>query len=1260
MLFCRTTKKIGRFCEKASQNTPEYAANRTTGTVCFPLDLGGQVWHDWQTKDSSRNKEPAVRIFSILAIILIIFMLSTGHILLVTRDTPDSGTFPSLEHTFTMLAPMSSMPHLFSPEEQAWIAEHPIVTVSLTPEFLPAEGPDAITAYTGISLDFLRLLSRIIGVQFRVEPQSNWTNAVEDTQQWRIDLFAMTEPSLAADTGMLLTAPYIFLPGVAVTSDDNPLYSGLEALDGKRVAVRYRQFWHSYLEENHPKVTLDPVSSTLQGLFRVLSGQADALVGYNFSILPHLTENMGLKLRVIANIPSRSGLAMAVRSDWPVFHTILSKALEQLSRSEKETITRRWLDKKAAFSLPPRTVWAGLLGLECVAAVLLGFLFWNFQLRRKVEERTNRLTAELKKSAKAEDLEKLNAELRQAMRVADAATEAKSRFLANISHEIRTPLHGIISFTELAYLKNRSLPRKHQRTILDLSYALLDIVNDTLDFSKIEAGEMDMDSAPFMLDEVILRVCDMTTRGSMARNLECVVDIEPSTPLALIGDAGCLQQILTNLMSNAIKFTPPGGRIHLQVRQGGTLHTVDDLDKAQFLFFVHDTGTGIPPAQLPQLFQPFKQADSSLTRRHGGTGLGLSIARYMVENMGGEIWVESEEGQGSTFAFSLRLGLQEQVEVLAGTTFMGLQALVAGTSELGTRTIGRTLDALGIQSVSLAAVPVCCTASDKEPDETFDKRGTPAECWPDPLTVHGTDLRPDVLIIDRLRGESPCPPALDLAIFLEGCLPVPAPVILVGGPREELAVSALEDTTCRIEVIPAVTVRCMRSALRRLFGKAPHTGNTPIRPGHATPDLSAVRLLVVEDNPVNQEIMVMLLEDTGAHLRMANNGQEALDILTQETFDLVFLDIQMPDMDGYETIRIIRERGLVLPVVALTAHAMQADKQRCLEAGMDAYLSKPFKQGLLFDTIHTLLPDLYRMTPPALRTRSAVDAEQENAAQSDQTRTETIRTGMTRIGMTGRLDDDWSHLPPCFSLNIVRQTGLSPAQYPKVLTSFARNHGQDGATIRHSVRRRDWTALRDKAHALKGAAANLGAQKLQHAARGLEYEAQQQLDRHRPDMPTPAHANAGPLSATVLEFEAALLEVLEAIAELCPATLPAVSRSTPFQGMTRLPDAPPLPPALDSPGVANQYAELVEALRLATPGGIKSALTSLLVTCNPVEYPLLQTLKTHIDDYEYDAALHVLETLHPQPEGSSTDNTKSLTPEQVAAPKEAQEMNHAD
>ena len=201
---------------------------------------------------------------------------------------------------------------------------------------------------------------------------------------------------------------------------------------------------------------------------------------------------------------------------------------------------------------------------------------------------------------------------------------------------------------------------------------------------------MDTDTAPFMLDEVILRVCDMTMRGSMARELECLIDIDPSTPLALLGDAGRLQQILTNLMGNAVKFTPPGGRIHLQVRHGGNLHLSENQNKAQFLFFVHDTGVGIAPDQLPQLFQPFKQADSSLTRRHGGTGLGLAIARVLVQHMGGTIHVRSVVGKGSTFSFTLRFRrpaavLKEAESTAPGNTpapLDGLRVLLAEDNDI--------------------------------------------------------------------------------------------------------------------------------------------------------------------------------------------------------------------------------------------------------------------------------------------------------------------------------------------------------------------------------------------------------------------------------------------------------------------------------------------------------------------------------------------------------------------------------------------------
>lgn len=1126
-----------------------------------------------------------MRIFVFLGTILVIFILFTGHVLLVTKDAPDDSYLPSLESSISMLSPMTAMPQLFTPKEQTWIDEHPVISVSMTPAFIPLSDPKQLNAYSGISLDYLRLLSRIIGVQFRIEPQSNWATALEDAKQWRTDLFAMVEPTLAADANLRLTRPHTPLPGIIVIRENAQHTTSLKELAGKRVSVVYRHYWHNYLENRYPGIILDPVSNPLQGLFRVMSGHSDALVDYKASVLPKLEDNAHLRLQATSTIPAQSGLSIGVRSDWPELHSILDKALYQIQPPERELINSRWLSRQPSFHLPPRTFWISLLGIEVVLSVLLLIIFWNFQLRRKVEERTKRLAAELEKSAKAEDLQRLNTELQQAMKAADAATEAKSRFLANISHEIRTPLHGIISFTELAYLKNNPLPRNHQRTILDLSYALLDIVNDTLDFSKIEAGEMDTDTAPFMLDEVILRVCDMTMRGSMARELECLIDIDPSTPLALLGDAGRLQQILTNLMGNAVKFTPPGGRIHLQVRHGGNLHLSENQNKAQFLFFVHDTGVGIAPDQLPQLFQPFKQADSSLTRRHGGTGLGLSIARYMVENMGGEIWVESEVGQGSTFAFSIRLALQEQVEVLGGNTFMDLQAVVVSSSDTGVRVMRRTLEALGIRCQSHVASRV------------------------GPLSVLASlgkkPLRPDFIIIDRLLGDGDCPPALRLAAELQLRCAAPVPLVLVGGPREGLAISELKDKPYPVEVIPAITVRCVRSTLRKLFDRKKAGFREP-RPTQSpvTPDLSDVRILVAEDNPVNQEIMSILLEETHARIKMAGNGIEALALLEREAFDLMFLDIQMPDMDGYETIKIMRERGYVLPVVALTAHAMQSDKQRCLDAGMDAYLSKPFKQALLFDTIHSLLPEYYRVP-------EAQAEEQARPSLPDA--------------------ESWAFLPPCFSPETVIQTGLSPQQYPTILQSFARNHAQDAALFRHAVRTHDWESLRERAHALKGASANLGALHLRDAARTLELEAQSQLDKGYPNAAL-STLQGRPLAALLPELEEALGDVLEAAAKLCPSDKETKNADGPSATASK--------PKLDIAKLGAYYNDLVEALQQAAPGRIRIALGSLLVICNADEYPLLHTLKMHVDNYDYEAALTVLERIRPSLFLSSAPSTE--------------------
>lgn len=854
-----------------------------------------------------------------------------------------------------------------------------------------------------------------------------------------------------------------------------------------------------------------------------------------------------------------------------------------------------WGVPALASALPP--LWAAALAAAGGAAVAL---LWDVLLRRQVEARVRALSVC--------DQRRRDAELQQAMDAADAATEEKSRFLANISHEIRTPLHGIIAFTELAWLKKQPLPRDHQRSILDLSYALLDIVSNTLSFAKLEAGEEDMEVLPFQLDRLLLRVWEMTMRGSPSSELECILDVAPDTPMLLAGDAGRLQQVLANLMNNAVKYTPPGGRVCLCVRHSPprpaslASSVVSGAVPAQFRFFVRDTGGGIDPDQLPRLFRPFAQADSSLARHYGGTGLGLSIARHMVEKMGGEIWVESEMGKGSTFAFSvpllvrgeaddaddmdgfgggLRRGYGEDPQNGAREThppFEGLQVLVVNASAEGMRVMRRTLEWLGVQCRAYVARPS------------------------GPLSVLGQleygKIMPDVIIMDRLLGEGGTPPTLRLALELQLRCVTPAPLLLVGGLREELMAAALKDKPYPLEIIPAVTVAGMRAALHRLLGhrmaSVPEAETLVAAP---TPDLSSLSILVVDDNAVNQKVMALLLEESGARLHMAGGGAEALALLETESVDLIFLDIQMPGMDGHETLRRMRAMGCTAPVAAITAHAMRLDRQRCLEAGMDAYLPKPFRRALLFDTIRALLPQRHFAAMP--RAREGRGNGHDCAARTDNARR--------------------AELPACFSREIIAAAGLSPAAHAEVLESFARTHIGDAASLRRMAGEGRWQELREGAHSLKGAAANVGAVALRDAARALELRA---LERGRrpsaadlfspPDLPPDLPPNLPDVAEALDHMERALDEVLRAAPAL-PATSGGVAREV----------AKPVAP-VPSPSMWGSYCDdLEQALKLAFPGRIRLALNSLLTLCREDD-PQCVALRQHVRDYDYEKALKML------------------------------------
>ena len=756
----------------------------------------------------------------------------------------------------------------------------------------------------------------------------------------KVDMYIAAAETQHRSQYMLFTPSYIVLPGIivtrqptkgesvtrgAATDETEPSIDGLKDLAGKRVAVVNRYSWHDFLEELHPEITPVPVKNTLEGLQKVAFGEVDAMIDYQFNITEKINNSGIRNLRAAGSIDAPYGHAFGIRKDWPELHSIINKALSKITPEERRIIAQKWLQpyEKKAFS--KQTIWMMLFAAEVLFTVFAFVLYWNFSLKRQVSRRTAQLNQELAKYDRAEkelresramleqsnvelehrvnertrDLQAINAELQLAKEAADAATTAKSQFLANISHEIRTPLHGIMAFAELALLKEKTPPHRYLRAILQSSRALLEIINDLLDVSKIEAGHLELEQAPFMLDDVVHHVCTVALHNAHAGGIELVVDMDPNMQIALIGDAGRLQQIIMNLVTNAVKFTGPGGQICVTLKQGHAeplpSDTCPEQRRVQIICFVRDTGVGIAPEFLGQLFQPFRQVDASTTRRHGGTGLGLCICRQLVEMMRGEIWVESEPNVGSTFAFSIPLCTQPDsgaTAQLPPPPAQPIHALVLSASPLQTEILCRHFSALGIDAL---------TATNTE--EAVRK----AQDLP--------KKQPDLLFLDRKLSE---PNTLYALRALRTAFGRTIPAILMDEHAGEQILSVSNRDAAQhdgqVAILSLVTLRGLHESIVSLnepclvaYSGRLHPQPSPME----TPLFHDVRILVAEDNPTNQEIMEALFEDTGVQLTIVSNGKQALDALRVgaqrgERFDLVLMDVQMPVMDGYEATRIIR------------------------------------------------------------------------------------------------------------------------------------------------------------------------------------------------------------------------------------------------------------------------------------------------------------------------------------------------------------------
>lgn len=816
----------------------------------------------------------------------------------------------------------------FTQAEKEFIKLHPVIHLGVDPKFIPYEFIDSDGVYKGIAADYIKLLSEETGLKFEVEKGLLWSEAYEKGVLKQLDALPCVSKTKEREQYFLYSEPYYSFQRVIYINENNKTIKDFNDLQNLKIAVQIDSSHYSYLK-TFKSIRLSPYTTVEDALRAVADGREIAFVG-NLATSNYLIKSNGITNLKYVKIQSQEeqSLYFAVRNDWPLLVSIINKGLAGITEAEKINIDNQWIGVENKIDYGAIIKIAGIIGIV-LAIIFIVSLYWIVKLKKEVKIR-KRTEAALKISKEEAELARAEAEL---------ANHIKSTFLARMSHEIRTPLNAI---TGMSYVIKKTGITSTQKIYLEkitrAARDMLAIINDILDFSKIEAGKIDIERIPFNLDEVIAALINIISFKIEEQKIDFSLNKDTDIPTFFFGDPKRIQQVLLNVVNNAVKFTKDGA-VSLSIRL-----VAKTKDSYVLQFSVKDTGIGMSGEQLKQLFTPFNQADPSISRRFGGTGLGLSIVKNLVEMMGGSVEVYSALDEGSTFNIQLTLEADqnkdyEERKKSASIYFQNIRVLVVEKSAFYTNLLKDYLSSFNIVAEFATSENRALQLIENASRDT----GKPY----------------NLLIVDY---ETPKDGGIEFCAkikLLSSIVEVPKCIIMVPLSKEELFEEiemAGLDFGITKPIIPSILyngiVEIFKINILEIYDDSTLNSKqeTFISP-------YPYHVLIVEDNKTNQFIAKSILEQSGFKVSLTDNGREGYEFFlnSQGELDLILMDLHMPVMNGLEATELIRKADKNIPIIAMTADAITGVEEKCKSVGINHYISKPFDPDQFVETIYQVI-----------------------------------------------------------------------------------------------------------------------------------------------------------------------------------------------------------------------------------------------------------------------------------------------------------------